>query len=86
MEPVAARSLDWRYNHFSTTPQELQKRLRLFFTNDLVADTFYDRILATSTDWPSQYLDVIEALLKNRHHDRPSEKRIVQLSRRHELS
>jgi hypothetical protein len=85
-EPVAARKLDWRFNPRSQHATELQKRLRIFMTNDLVADTFYDHILPTSSDWPSRYLDVIEALLKSRSYDRDSEKRAAQLARRAELS
>ena len=81
-ESFAARSVDWRFNPRGRSDIDLQKRLRIFMTNELVADTFYDHIIPTSTDWPSQYLDVIEALLKSRGYDRPSEKRTAQLARR----
>lgn len=83
---IEARGLDWRYNHRSSQPDHLTKRLRLFLTNELAADTFYDHIVPTSSDWPSRYLDIIEALLKARGYDRPDEKRAAQLARRAELS
>jgi hypothetical protein len=85
-ESIAARKLDWRFNPRSQQPTELQKRLRIFMTNDLVADTFYDHIVPSSSNWPSRYLDVIEALLAARGYNRENEKRAAQLARRAELS
>lgn len=82
-ESIGGRLTDWRYNFAHPSSEvDLRKRVRLFLTNELAADTFYDHVLRTSSTWPSQYLDVIEALLKARGHERPSEKREVQLARR----
>ncbi len=82
-----ARGIDWRFNHRNLRhPDDATKRLRLFLSNELTADTFYDQLVPHSTDWPSLHLDVIEALLKSRGYDRESEKRVAQATFRQSLT